>query len=774
MKRMRTKMERERANTVPPEGPLDAEIVFVGEAPAAQEIAQGRPFAGSAGHFLDLILANIRMERASIYITNVSKERAPGDKMERMPKDRVRYWGKDLIQELNDLPNVRIIVPLGNYALHAVTGRTGITNLRGSVLEPISEIRHNCLVVPTIHPSTMHYQYEVWPLIAADLERVKGLANRGYSFKPPEFEFILDPTFDQVMMYLTMFEKNPDRMMTVDVETPHGLLSCIGLGWSRKNAICIPFFLGNGDNCWSEDEEILLWKRLADVLPKLNLHNQNFFFDWMELSKYGILLKIPKWDPMLMHHCLYSSLPHKLDTITSLYTEMTFYKKDDRDPEAGVKGSSIYVGRELEHWRYNCFDCCAAYWSIEELAKELEEEGMMDIYQSLYVGLFEPLLDMNKRGVKIDIDALIKHREILTAETKLLNEELEIAAGHPINAQSPKQVAIFLYDELNFTPYKERSGTSRTTKEEVLKKLAYKYQIDLPLKIVQVRKNEKELSLFDVENIVDGYMTCQYSLGRASTGRLASRKAGTAKKIGMNLQNVKRGRTRRFFIPEDGHRMVQADQMQAEARMVAWYSEDPKMKVIAESGLIHMKNAENLFGKAVEKDGDQYQIAKALVHAGNYDIGIHEFARTANIPYREAKTYLESYHRLYPGIRQVYHKYVQREIEESRMLYNPFGRRLVFFGRMDRETFKLGYAFLPQSTVSDINKQAVKKLYKHFIILLESHDGVVLSVPIEQTEEAIEALNDAYNISFEIREESHRIPIEISVGPNWAEMEKVS
>ena len=62
----------------------------------------------------------------------------------------------------------------------------------------------------------------------------------------------------------------------------------------------------------------------------------------------------------------------------------------------------------MDHWKYNALDCVAAWWSIDELMLELEEEKMMGVYNRLYVNLFKPLLDMNIRGVRVNIDKLKK------------------------------------------------------------------------------------------------------------------------------------------------------------------------------------------------------------------------------------------------------------------------------------------------------------------------------------------------------------------------------
>src|SRR3954449_10789646 len=73
-------LQRSRVKAVPGEGPLDAEVLFIGEAPGYHENMQGRPFVGPSGHFLDELLASIGLKREQVFITNVVKCRPPNNR----------------------------------------------------------------------------------------------------------------------------------------------------------------------------------------------------------------------------------------------------------------------------------------------------------------------------------------------------------------------------------------------------------------------------------------------------------------------------------------------------------------------------------------------------------------------------------------------------------------------------------------------------------------------------------------------------------------------
>lgn len=753
---------------VPPEGSPAAEIIFIGEAPADEEIRKGRPFVGSAGRFFDQLISLAGLYRGEVYITNICKHQVPGNKMSRLPYEELVNWRAKLIEEINNLDGPKVIMPLGRYALESVTDKSGITNYRGSPLRPKDSIKHDCIVVPTFHPSSMHYgdKYNDWPLIVADMVKAKRIRDEGFEF--PTYQFIIKPTLSEVIDTLDMLVKK-DLFVTIDVETPHRLLSCIGIGWSRSEAICIPFFMGNGTNYWSFGDEMIVWKKLGEILPQLDWGNQNVMFDAEILHQHNIRLKSPFWDPMLMHSCLYSEMRHSLDIITSIYTDMEYYKRGDEEEKE--KGSTLRAGKETDHWIYNAKDCVAAYWSIEELKQELEEEEMMEVYRSLFGEVIDPILEMNLTGVPVDVKKLpnvVKEMEgDIEAKQKIIRDEI----GYDINVNSPSQVRKALFEDLQMIPYRGKDGKI-TADAKALDKLAYKYQSEIPTLIKEVREDKSFMSIFDEKNIENGHFRCSYSLSTTKTGRLSSRKAFSGK--GRNLQNVKRGPVRRFFVPEDGHVMVGGDQRQAEARIVAYFSKDENYIRAAESGRVHLDVGVTVYGDPNFSDKDpRYRSVKALVHGTDYGMGPYTFAETANIPRAKAKEDWEKFHKEFPGIRNVYYKYVEESIRNTRTLYNVFGRRQVFFSKINDSVFKAGYAFIPQSSVSDINKQALKKIHKHYRVLLEQHDGLIISVPKKEIKYGIEALQEAYYVPFTIWGIERLIPIEIKVGPNWADMEAI-
>jgi DNA polymerase len=149
-------------------GQPDAQLMFVGEAPGADEDAQGEPFVGRAGQLLTKIIQSIGLERSDVYIANVIKCRPPGN---RNPEaDEVAQCRPFLLRQIDSV-RPRVIVALGTFAAQALLETvTPISKLRGQLFE-----FHGARVVPTFHPAFLlrspDRKRDVWE----DMKKVRAL-----------------------------------------------------------------------------------------------------------------------------------------------------------------------------------------------------------------------------------------------------------------------------------------------------------------------------------------------------------------------------------------------------------------------------------------------------------------------------------------------------------------------------------------------------------------------------------------------------------------------
>lgn len=164
----RCELWRCRKNPVPGEGSLDAEVMFVGEAPGYWEDIKGRPFVGAAGKFLDELLSKIGLSRSSVYIANVLKCRPPEN---RDPLTSEIEACTPFLDRQIKLIKPKVIVPMGRHAASYILSKAGfeaggITKLHGKKWD-INLFGLRLTVLPTYHPAAALYN----PNYKTELER---------------------------------------------------------------------------------------------------------------------------------------------------------------------------------------------------------------------------------------------------------------------------------------------------------------------------------------------------------------------------------------------------------------------------------------------------------------------------------------------------------------------------------------------------------------------------------------------------------------------------
>ena len=137
-----------RKNVVFGVGNREADIMFIGEGPGADEDAQGEPFVGKAGKLMNMAFDMLGVKREEVYIANIVKCRPPNN---RNPQDDEAENCLDYLRNQVILVKPKIIVLLGSVALKNILGKEyGITASRGKWLE-----RKGILYMPTWHPAAL-------------------------------------------------------------------------------------------------------------------------------------------------------------------------------------------------------------------------------------------------------------------------------------------------------------------------------------------------------------------------------------------------------------------------------------------------------------------------------------------------------------------------------------------------------------------------------------------------------------------------------------------
>ena len=175
----KTELFKDCANIVVGKGNVDADILFVGEAPGRNEDEQGIPFCGAAGKNLDKLLANVGLSLDDVYVANILKCRPPENR-DPLP-DEIKAHTPWLLKQIKDM-KPKVVCSLGNYAtkfflaggnVEEMGSQVGISQVHGVVRE-IEMDGLKFKLIPLFHPAAIIYnRTKLTPLWEADMEKVK-------------------------------------------------------------------------------------------------------------------------------------------------------------------------------------------------------------------------------------------------------------------------------------------------------------------------------------------------------------------------------------------------------------------------------------------------------------------------------------------------------------------------------------------------------------------------------------------------------------------------
>jgi uracil-DNA glycosylase len=294
-----------------------------------------------------------------LYRTNVFAIHPPGNKLEWFcgPKaDGVesypplisskgnaegRYVRREFEPELDRLaeeilavdPN--LIVCLGNTALWALAGRTGVGKLRGTTMLS-THLVTGYKLLPTYHPSAVLREWSQRPTTIIDLMKAKREAAFP-DIRRPACEIWIEPTLEDIDEFITRYIRTGCDLLSVDIETSGSRVTCIGFAPTPELAIVIPFDDSRAadGNYWPDRaSEAMAWRLIRGVLcdgsiPKL-FHNGLYDITFLARA-YGILCRGCREDTMLLQHSLQPESLKGLGYLGSLYTDHGAWKVDHKD-----------------------------------------------------------------------------------------------------------------------------------------------------------------------------------------------------------------------------------------------------------------------------------------------------------------------------------------------------------------------------------------------------------------------------------------------------------
>ena len=418
------------------------------------------------------------------------------------------------------------------------------------------------------------------------------------------------------------------------------------------------------------------------------------------------------------------------------------------------------------------------------LRKEVEETGVLKLYDEIDLPLVSVLARMEHCGVKIDHGALEKMSARLEKEIDAKGKEIyQAAGGLEFNINSPKQLGDVLFNKLALPkPVKYGKGKMISTAVDVLENLALSHEV--PRLVLEYRQLSKLKSTYvdalpALLNPVTARLHTTFAQTGTATGRLSS--------ANPNLQNIpirtELGREiRAAFIAEPGCVLLAADYSQIELRLLAHYSRDPLLVEAYRRGDdIHTLTASQVFGVPPLMVTPEHRRQAKVVNFGIvYGLSAFGLSQNLGIEKTDAKRFIDAYFEKYAGVR----KFIDKTLEEAQRE----GKVRTLFGRIrpipdiNSKNFNMrGFAERTavntplQGTAADLIKMAMIRIDRALQerklksrMTLQVHDELVFEVPEGEVE----------SMRILVREEMENVHplavpllVEMGVGPNWRDLE---
>lgn len=716
-----------------------SKVMFVGDYPTALEVSNGFAFSENVGRFYANILSKFGRNLRNFYTTYFYKVPVTGyeSKVKSIKENALKTvqalapFDKIIASEIEAV-NPNVIIAAGELAMQGLTGLDNITNRQGSILSILPQISLRSIkVIPILSPR------KVWEQKSLPLHQTALFIYRALQFEEDETPFIpreelhIISSYEQLEEWWCRAQKG--KFLTVDIETHCGFITCIGFSHDGLEAISVPLLIKTCEPTGKARIYKLLKEILASPVLKVN---QNIKYDVELLEYWGFKVNNIWGDTMLMAGLIYPEFPKNLGFLTALYTLHPYYKDEGRDYDPAQHNPSRLL-------LYNAKDALVAHqvWTAQQ--KDAQDLGVASFFYKYTLPAFHTYRRLEHNGIRIDDTQRKSLLEKYQPQFQECVDYLSMLTGKEFNPLSPKQVGELVYGFLQIKERKHKTASgneSFETEEEVLEEIMVNEVSDEGIRgvihrVILARKLHKILEFLESPISLDGRARTSYLLSGTKTGRTSGSSA-TIRIFGIN----KRGKVaeiecgysfqtipkhgfeygseylgidlRSIFVTDPGWTIVEGDQSQAEARIVCVLCEDWDTLNLFDTTDIHKVTAALILSKAYADitKTERQEFGKKPRHAGNFGMGAGRLSQMTHFPRKRCEALLTAFHEGWPKVHSIFHAGVKKFLTSNRRLISPHGRVRTFLGMIDDETFKEGYATIPQATVSDHNKFIVLKI----------------------------------------------------------------
>ncbi len=509
---------------------------------------------------------------------------------------------------------------------------------------------------------------------------------------------------------------------------------------------------------------------------------QNIKYDMLILKWYGISIKGKLFDTMLAHYLIDPDTRHNMDVLSENYLG---YSPISITKLIGSKGKSQITMRDVpvdQVVDYAAEDADITLQLANAFKPKLAELNANTLAEKIENPLIYVLSDIEKEGVRIDVDALVAYSKDLEVDIRKFEQTVYDKAGVKFNIASPKQLGEVLFDKLQLDPKAKKTKTGQyQTGEDVLTALANKS--DIVKDILDFRQLQKLKSTYVdalplLVNPKTNRVHTSFNQAVAATGRLSSNNP--------NLQNIpiktERGReVRKAFIPrDDNHILLSADYSQIELRVIAHISQEANMMEAFINNIdIHTATAARVYGVSIDEvDSTQRRNAKAVNFGIIYGQSAFGLSQNLGIPRKEAAEIIEQYFEQYPGIKK-YMSDTMNFARENGYVETIMGRRRYLRDINSANQTVRGFAERNainapiQGSAADMIKIAMIRIQDDIVkrklqskMTLQVHDELVFDVLKSEKEEMKELIVEHMKNAIPL---SIPVVVEVGEGKNWLE-----
>ncbi len=573
------------------------------------------------------------------------------------------------------------------------------------------------------------------------------------------------------------------KRLSVDTETTgtqpmRADLVGISLAWKPGAAVYIPVAGPLGARTLDVE---LVREKLGPILADESVTKlgQNLKYDMLVLGEAKMPVAGPLFDTLVAAHVLDSTrMTYKLDALAVEYINHRCIPIEDLIGRGKHQTTMNTVATDVVAV-YAAEDADVALRLADILAGMLEAEGLTKLFYDLEMPLVPVLTRMERTGILLDRRVLARLESELSKQADVLRGRIIAAAGRSFNPDSPKQLAVVLFDEKGLKPLK-KTKTGPSTDSSVLEELAVEHE--LPALVLDYRKLTKLLGTYlkALGQFVlprDGRVHTSFHQAGTATGRLSSSDP--------NLQNIpirtEDGRMiRSAFVAPPGCVLLSADYSQVELRVLAHFCGDETLRAaFAEGQDIHRTVAAEVFGvRPDEVTPDMRAKAKTVNFGIIYGQTAYGLSVSLRIPRKDAAGFIDRYKARFPKIDEFLAQCVSQAKRQG-YVETIFGRRrrVPDIESSNPQTRalaeRLAINSVVQGSAADLIKQAMVNIARRIDaegrpsrMLLQIHDELVFEVPEQavqaEREMIVHEMNSAIALSVPLK-------VDVGVGPNWME-----